>query len=130
MKSKTDRLLGIFFMASMVFYVVVFATAFSSLPLNIPSWHQLLLLFFHFVPMFFLQLLLCRRVKIRWRILGPLILLLVPGLVFLYGAEWDLMAWIFFLIWCIAPVTGSVLAWVVWAVAAVIAKKTTKNTTA
>lgn len=130
MKGKTDRLLLTFFVGSMAFYVVIFATAFSSLPLNIPSWHQFLLLFFHFVPMFFLQLLLCRRAKLRWKLLCPLILLLVPGLVFLNGAEWDLMAWIFFLFWCIAPVAGSVLAWVVWAVAAVIAKKATKNTTA
>ena len=60
-------------------YTAAFTAAFSDLPLNIPPWHQLLLLYFHAFPMFFLQLLLCRRARAVWRLLVPLALLAVQG---------------------------------------------------
>lgn len=56
---RTDQwLLGCFAVT-----MAVYTAAFSDLPLNIPPWHQLLLLYFHAFPMFFLQLLLCRRAR-------------------------------------------------------------------
>ena len=65
----------------MAVYTAAFAAAFPDLPLNIPPWHQLLLLYFHAFPMFFLQLLLCRRARAVWRLLVPLALLAVPGVI-------------------------------------------------
>lgn len=113
---KSDKVLLSVFVISMMAYILIFALAFAELPLNIPPWHQFLLLHFHFVPMFFLQLLLCRKATLRWRLLIPLILLVVPGILFLNKAEWNIMGWIIFLFWCVAPVLGSVFAWIVSAI--------------
>ena len=55
---RTDQWLLGCFAVTMAVYTAAFTAAFSDLPLNIPPWHQLLLLYFHAFPMFFLQLLL------------------------------------------------------------------------
>ena len=60
---RTDQWLLGCFAVTMAVYTAAFTAAFSDLPLNIPPWHQLLLLYFHAFPMFFLQLLLCRRAR-------------------------------------------------------------------
>lgn len=113
-QTKTDRVLAGVFALSMAAYMMILVTAFAELPINIPSWHQFLLISFHIIPMFCLQLLLCRLEKLRWRLLIPAVLLMSPGIVFLWGAEWAVMAWILFLCWCVAPALGGVLAWIVW----------------
>lgn len=113
---RTDQWLLGCFAVTMAVYTAAFAAAFSDLPLNIPPWHQLLLLYFHAFPMFFLQLLLCRRARAVWRLLVPLALLAVPGVIFLSAAGWMVMGWFLLLWWCAAPLLGSALAWLVWAV--------------
>ena len=65
---KTDKILLTLFLMSLAAYLVIFLSAFWDLPLNIPPWHQGLLLYFHSIPMFFLQLLLCRLAKPHWRL--------------------------------------------------------------
>ena len=115
-RCKLDLILWAVFAVSMAAYVVVFATAFAELPLNIPSWHQGLLLYFHAVPLFSLQMLLCRRAKLCFKILAPLGMLAIPGSVFLHVAQWEAMAWILYLCWCMAPVLGCALAWAIWAI--------------
>lgn len=114
--NPTDRILWVCFGLTMVVYVAVFASAFWELPLNIPNWHQGLLLYFHFVPAFFWQLALCRMTGPRWRFLLPLLLLAVPVLVFVAVADWDLRAWVLAGFWCIAPLLGCALGWLVWGV--------------
>ena len=111
---KTDKILLTLFLMSLAAYLVIFLSAFWDLPLNIPPWHQGLLLYFHSIPMFFLQLLLCRLAKPHWRLFAPLMLLLVPGLVFVGSAGWAVLGWVLFLYWCAAPAAGCILAWVVW----------------
>ena len=90
---RTDQWLLGCFAVTMAVYTAAFTAAFSDLPLNIPPWHQLLLLYFHAFPMFFLQLLLCRRARAVWRLLVPLALLAVPGVLFLSAAGWMVMGW-------------------------------------
>ena len=97
-------------------YAVVLITAFWDLPLDIPPWHQLVLLYAHFIPMFLLELLLCRTAKARWRILLPAVLLLLTGLLLVASAEWYAMAWFLAGWWCAAPVLGCLTAWAVWAI--------------
>lgn len=113
-KVTTDRVLWALLGLTMAAYAVVFGSAFSELPLNIPSWHQGLLLYSHLIPMFFLQLVLCRTARLPWRFLVPLVLLAIPVLVFVALADWDLRAWILAGVWCIAPVLGCALGWLVW----------------
>lgn len=78
--------------------------------------HQTLVLYFHSVPMFFVQLLLCRLSKRwRWRLV-PFLPILVVGLVFMSFAGWHILGWILVLFWSIAPTVGCVLAWAVYKV--------------
>ena len=114
--TRADKALAVLFTATLAVYLVIFGTAFADLPLRIPPWHQLLLLYFHFFPMCFLQLLLCRRARVLWRLLIPLALLAVPGVIFLSTADWMVLGWILFLWWCVSPALGSALGWLVWAV--------------
>ena len=99
---RTDQWLLGCFAVTMAVYTAAFTAAFSDLPLNIPRLHQLVVLYFHAVPMFFLLL--------------PLALLAVPGVLFLSAAGWMVMGWFLLLWWCAAPLLGSALAWLVWAV--------------
>ena len=115
MKNRTDKILLAVFLLSLSAYAAFFAYCFSELPLSITPPQQALLLYSHSIPIFFLQLLLCRTVKLCWRLLIPLILLLIPGLVFTSTAGWHVIAWVLFGLWCIAPAAGCVLAWIVYA---------------
>ena len=95
-------------------YAVVFVSAFWHLPIDIPVWHQALLIYFHFIPMLLLQLVLCRTRSIPVRILLPLGILAGVGLVWLCLTEWSIIGWALFIYWCTAPVMGCALAWVVY----------------
>lgn len=114
-KRRSDRVLLLLCAASFLVYIVIFGAAFAELPLNIPPWHQRLLLYFHFVPMFFLQLLLCRTAPLPWRLVLPVIPPAAVGVWFLSRAEWDAMAWILYLFWCVPPLLGCLTARAVWA---------------
>lgn len=114
MKEKGNRVLLALTLAAFAAYAAVFVTAFWELPLNVPQWHLLLLMAAHFVPMFLLELLLCRTAGVGWRILLPAALLALPGLWFLSTAEWYLMAWVLFGWWCVPPVLGCLAAWAAW----------------
>lgn len=116
LERKADRLLFSLFLVSFAGYCVVFVSAFAELPLNISSAHQGLLLFSHVIPAFFLELLLCRTTVFPWRLLLPVLPLLAAGLWFLSGAEWHVMAWVLYLIWCIPPLAGCLTARLLFAV--------------
>lgn len=113
---KSDKVLLAFCIVFFAAYCVIFLSTFSELPLNISPWHEKLLRFFHFVPMFFLELLLCRIATLKWRLIIPAIPLLLIGLWFLSQAEWYVMGWILFLAWCIPPVLGCLTAYVVFVI--------------
>lgn len=117
MKQSTNAVLLLLFIVSLIIYIVIFASAFTDLPMNIPPWHQLLLLTFHFFPMLFLELLLCQNAKLKWRLLIPMLSLLAVGVWFLSFAGWELLGWLLFLFWCIAPLLGSLVACGIWAIA-------------
>lgn len=113
---KSDKVLLALSIVFSAVYCGIFLTAFSELPLRISPWHQGFLLFFHFIPMFFWELLLCRTATWKWRLILPAIPLVLVGLWFLSLAEWYVMAWILYLAWCIPPVLGCLTAYVVFAV--------------
>ena len=115
-EEKSDTLLLALCLLSFAVYAVIFASAFAELPLNISTWHQLLLLYFPFIPMFFLELLLCRTATLRWRLILPLIPLLLVGIWFLTLAEFHLPAWILFLFWCTPSLLGCLTAFGIWAI--------------
>lgn len=114
MKNRTDKVLLGIFLVSLAVYIAIFADCFSELPLSLTPLQQALLLYFHFIPMFFLQLLLCRLSKPWWWHLLPFLPLLVTGLVFMVFAEWYILGWVLVLWWCVAPIMGYLLAWAVY----------------
>ena len=99
MKNRADKILLVVFLLTLAPYAAFFAYCFSELPLSITPPQQALLLYSHSIPMFFLQLLLCRTAKLRWRLLIPLLLLLIPGLVFTGTAGWHVIAWVWPLVY-------------------------------
>ena len=119
-QNKIDLVLLGCFLAALAVYAVIFGSAFLELPLNISPWHQFLLLFFHFVPTFFLQLLMCHMTGPAWRFALPPAMFLVPALVFALctGGQW--LGWVLTGFWCIAPLLGCALGWLVWGVALLV----------
>ena len=116
LQKRSNQVLGIFFLLTMIAYLVIFFLCFSELPLNIGPGLQGLLLYFHFIPFCLLQLLLCRLTRPLWRLLVPLALLVIPGFIWLCLCGWMALGWALWAIWCMAPVAGCVLAWIIWAV--------------
>ena len=114
--TRADRILFGLFAVTLALYLVIFGTAFADLPLNVPNWHLALLLYVRCVPRPVRELLLGRRARALWRLLVPLALLAVPGVIFLNTAGWMVMGWILFLWWCMAPALGSALGWLLWTV--------------
>lgn len=115
-QKPSDKILGILFLLTLIAYLIIFAVCFSELPLNIPPWLQALLLYFHCIPFCLLQLLLCRLVRPLWRLLVPLALLVIPGFIWLCLCDWMALGWLLWAIWCMAPVAGCLLAWLIWGV--------------
>lgn len=113
-QEKTDIFLLACFVVSLGVYVAIFASAFVELPLNIRPWHQWLLLFFHFVPLFFLQLLMCHMPGPAWHRVLPLALFLVPAVLFALCTGGALMGWILAGFWCVAPLLSCLCGWLVW----------------
>ena len=113
-QNKVDLVLLGCFLLALVAYVLIFGSAFLELPLNISPWHQFLLLSFHLVPTFFLQLLMCHVTGPAWRLALPPAMFLVPALVFALCTGGQMLGWVLAGFWCIAPLLGCALGWLVW----------------
>ena len=114
MKTRTDKILLIAFVLTLGAYLVMFADCFSQFPINASPLLQFLILYFHSIPMFLIQLLLFRLSRPWWWKLVPFLPMLIVGLAFLRIAEWYILAWILVLWWYASPAVGCILAWIVW----------------
>ena len=114
MKNRANQILLFLSLLSLVIYCAIFASCFSELPINPSPLHQRLVLYVHCIPMFFVQLLLCRLSKRWWWRLIPFLPILVVGFVFMHFAEWYILGWILVLWWSVAPTVGCLLAWAVF----------------
>ena len=99
MKDRTNQILLIAYVLTLAAYLVMFVDCFSRFPIDASPLLQFLILHFHAIPMFLIQLLLFR------------LPMLVVGLAFLRIAEWHILGWILVLWWWAAPVIGCTLAW-------------------
>ena len=114
MKDRTNQILLIAFVLTLAAYLVMFVDCFSRFPIDASPLLQFLILHFHAIPMFLIQLLLFRLSKPWWRKLLPFLPMLVVGLAFLRISEWHILGWILVLWWCAAPIAGCTLAWAVY----------------
>ena len=111
MKNRTGQILLIAFVLTLAAYLVMFVDCFSRFPIDASPLLQFLILHFHAIPMFLIQLLLFRLSKPWWWKLLPFLPMFVVGLAFLRIAEWHILGWSLVLWWCAAPIIGCTLAW-------------------
>ena len=90
---RTDFILCFLFLLFLLIYILVCRSCFKSLPVDCPTCHIWVVLYFQCVPMFFLQLLLCRKTRIFFRVMIPIILAILVGLVFFYTIDWHAAGW-------------------------------------
>lgn len=114
MKETTNRVLFRLCWVTAAVYVAIYIVGLCYLPITISIWFQAHFFYFHFIPMFLLQLLLCRTRSILVCILLPLGILAGVGLVWLCLTQWTLMGLVLFGYWCIAPILGCAVAWLVY----------------
>lgn len=127
MKTRTDKILLAVFVLSLLAYAAILASFIqyggnsseaSWLVLLLRQLHIWLVLAFHAVPAFCIQLFAARRAKWRWLAALPSVLL-VGWLAFclyswLTAIGWDTLLWVLLLWGSIAPAAGCVLAWAVY----------------
>lgn len=127
MKNRTDNILLKTFFLSLLAYVVILASFIqyggnnseaSWLILFLRWLHLRLVLCFHAVPAFCIQMFAARRAKRKWLALLPSILLVSWFIFCLYNwitaIGWDTLGWVILLLGSIAPAVGCILAWIVW----------------
>lgn len=113
MKNRTDRILLAVLLVSAALYALVLLGELLDV-----FTAEGLLLCLHAVPVFCLQLLLCRNVRQIFVRLIPLLLALLAAAFCLWkmagAAGWDGLGWAVLFLLCIAPAAGCVLAWIVY----------------
>ena len=127
MKSHTDKILLAVFLLSLLAYATILASfiqyggnnsAAPWLILFLRWLHLRLVLCFHAVPAFCIQMFAARRAKQKWLALLPSILLVSWLVLCLYNwttaVGWDTLGWILLLWGSIAPAAGCALAWAVF----------------
>lgn len=121
MKNRTDSILLNTFFLSLILYFFAFPCFFAEFASTGPRWAYLvfdwLSWYFHAIPAFCLQLLLCRKIRHRFAVL-PTLFFVVLALWSAYGCSthdgWDALGYEIFLQLSAAPAVGCVLAWAVY----------------
>lgn len=118
MKTRADRILLAVLLVTAALYALVWVTLLFFYTES--DLLGVLALWTHAVPVFCLQLLLCRNVKWWLPRLTPLLLALLAVAFCLWkmaGAEgWDGVFWAFLLLLTLAPLLGCGAAWAVYGV--------------
>lgn len=121
MKNRTDNILLAVFLLSLALYIAAIPQYLNGLPLDWPDWLftacAWLAISFHAIPMFCLQLLLCRKTR-RWVAAAPTLVIVGAVLWFTYGfftaTGWDTLGWSIMMVLSIAPAVGCALGWAVY----------------
>lgn len=121
MKNRTDKILLAVFAVTLLLYIFIVLTYLEIIPVRFPlalfSLRSWLTLTFSAVPVFCLQLLLCRRTR-RWIAAIPALVIVGAALWFAFGwltaTGWDTLGWAILFWLSIAPAAGCALAWAVF----------------
>ena len=125
MKNRTDKILLAVFSVTLPLHIFIVLTYLEIIPIvdhwSWPDWahtcYAWLALGFFAVPVFCIQLLLCRRTR-RWVAAIPALVIVGAALWFACGwltaTGWDTLGWGILLLLCIAPAAGCALAWAVY----------------
>lgn len=118
MKNRTDNILLAVFAVTLLLYIFIVLTYLEIIPVDFPielfSLRAWLALTFAAVPVFSLQLLLCRKTR-RWVAAIPALVIVGAALWFTYGfftaTGWDTLGWGILMLLSIAPAVGCILGW-------------------
>lgn len=125
MKDRTDKTLLVVFSVTLPLHIFIVLTYLEIIPIVekwtwpywAQEWYAYLALSFFAIPVFCLQLLLCRRKRRRVAAI-PALVIVGAALLFAYGfftaTGWDTLGWGILLLVCIAPAVGCVMAWAVY----------------
>ena len=116
LQKRSNQVLGILFLVSMVAYLVIF---FHLLFRTAPEYPPLAPGAAALLPLHPLLPASAAAVPSGPAALaagGALAMLVVPGFVWLCLVGWAALGWVLWAIWCMAPVAGCLLAWLIWAV--------------
>ena len=116
MKNRADRILLAVFLVSIVLYALLWLAAEMGWMSEFSPWNEALLCF-HAVPVFCLQLLLCRRVRRWFTLLPTLVFAAAFAFCLLRGAAaegWDGLGWAVLWLLTFAPLLGCGMAWIVY----------------
>lgn len=134
MKDRTDKTLLAVFAVTLPLHIFIVLTYMEIIPIVekwtwpywAQEWYAYLALGFFAVPVFCLQLLLCRRKRRRIAAI-PATVIIIAALLFTYGfftaTGWDVLGWGILLLLCIAPAAGCVLAWAAYGLSRLYQKK-------
>lgn len=136
MKNRTNRmLLAVFLVGLFLYLILVFLFInFGAVLIRAPAAQFLYYALFwltvggHGVPIFALQLLLCRQTG-RGKFFAAALTILIFTLLCLFiqgvvGAHgWDVVGWYLLMMYTIAPAVGCVLAWLVWGLSRRVQRK-------
>lgn len=124
MRNRTNQILLAIFLITAAFYTLFLLSWLEIIPrlfydpddpFRFYDLRVFLGMWFHAVPCFFLQLLVCRTAKRIILRLIPLFLLIGIVALFIIGFSasvgWDALGWVILLGLCIAPAIGYSLAW-------------------
>lgn len=122
MKNRTDKILLVVFAVTLPLHLFLVLTYLEVIPIVetwtwpywAQEWYAYLAFGFFAVPVFCLQLLLCRRTRHRVAAI-PALVIVGAALWFTYGfftaTGWDTLGWGILLVLSIAPAVGCALAW-------------------
>ena len=122
MKNRTDKILLVVFAVTLPLHIFIVLTYMQIIsivetwtwPYWAQEWYAYLAFGFFAIPVFCLQLLLCRRKRRRIAAI-PVAVIISAALLFTYGfftaTGWDALGWGILLLLCIAPAVGCALAW-------------------
>lgn len=122
MKTSANRSLALLFLLTLAAYLFLLWESLEGSSLYWPHWllvmQPYLLMCFHALPAFFIQLFLCRTCK---NLLLRLVPLLLVGALALWGlwinltySGWATLVGVFLMMGAVAPAAGCALAWGVW----------------
>ena len=116
MKNHSNRILVVFFAASVAVNIGLFLVRAVAFPFEIYGAIEICAFYFPAVPFLFLQMLLCKVVQKKWVRFLPLLAVAIVAMVAAVGCAtasgWDTLGYLILLLLCIGPALGCIIGFV------------------
>ena len=116
MKNHSNRILVVFFAASVAVTIGLFLVRAGAPPFEIYGAVEICAFYFPAVPFLFLQMLFCKVVQKKWVRFLPLLAIAIVAMVAAVGcvtaSGWDTLGYLILLLLCIGPALGCIIGFV------------------